>query len=102
MDQDFILYERQSDGTYTKSGALPKGTRYAGVISPTTAEGARLTVKRAKDWQDVLDRGPLKLEWYKLVAQPSPHPMSDKAKERLQALAEEKEGTDAENIHVSE
>ncbi len=102
MEQDFILYERQPDGTYTRSGALPKGTRYAGVVSPTTVEGSRLTIKRAKDWIDVLDRGPLKLAWYKLIAQPSPHPMSDKAKEKLRALAESKEGEDAENLHVSE
>jgi len=95
MDQDFVLYERQPDGKYTRSGELPKGTRYATVITPDTVEGTRAVVKKAKEWEAILDAGPLKKVWYKMVAAPSPHPMSDKAKEKLQALAEEKKAVEA-------
>lgn len=77
-----IRFTRQPDGTYVRTGDLPKGTRYATVIiSNGNGLGA---VKKASEWIETLERGPLKQEWYEVVPAASPKgAMSDEAKEKL-------------------
>lgn len=96
MDANCILYERQPDGTYKVTGELPKGTRFCTVVS--SAQHTPGTVQRVKKWLEILDSGPLKQDWYKVVPAENPHPMSDKAKEKLRALNESKK----EVVHVED
>jgi hypothetical protein len=79
---DAILYTRQPDGTYTKTGELPKGARLATVVSSVDT-GVPSTIKCVKDWELILDCGPLKQEWYKIIPADAPHRMTDEAKEKL-------------------
>jgi hypothetical protein len=79
--ETFVLFERQSDGTYKRSGELPKGTRFATLTYPGCT--GRVIVKRVKEWEDVLARGPLTKEWYKMIAAEAPHKMSDETKAKL-------------------
>jgi hypothetical protein len=85
MNQDFILYERQPDGTYKRTGELPKKTRNATVVSSKPSD-APPVVKTVKYWDELLARGPLSEPWYKIVPAESKHPMSAEAKEKLAAF----------------
>lgn len=98
MSQDFILYERQPDGTYTRTGELPKGTRNATVISSKPSD-APSAVKSVKYWEELLARGPLAQAWYKIVPAESKRPMSAEAKAKLAALSAQKKA-DREPITV--
>ena len=79
---DTILYTRQPDGVYKKEGALPKGTRFASVVYSVDT-GVPSTIKRVHEWEAILDRGPLKQEWYKIIPAAAPRRMTDEAKEKL-------------------
>jgi hypothetical protein len=84
-----IIYRRLPDGTYSKTGDLPKGTRYALVLSAID-NGVPPTPKKVHEWEAILDKGPLKQEWYILRACEAPKTMSDDAKEKLRELNERK------------
>jgi hypothetical protein len=99
LNQDFILFERQVDGKYKRTGELPKNTRYATVVNSSQPNGGGLhTVKRVNQWLEILSEGPLKHEWYKVVPADNPKPMSDEAKEKLRELNRQKK----EQVHVEE
>jgi hypothetical protein len=86
--ENCILYERQPDGTYKRSGELPAGTRFATV---TSSAGAGLAViKRVKEWEEILARGPLNKEWYRVIPAAAPRGMSDEAKAKLRELSKRK------------
>jgi len=99
LSQDFVLFERQADGSYKRSGELPKGTRFA-LVEISAGEELHV-VKRAKDWLEILSRGPLKQAWYKVVPADNPKPMSEDAKEKLRELnRRKKEELEAEEETV--
>ena len=52
--------------------------------------GVPPTPKKVHEWEAILDRGPLKQEWYILSACAAPSAMTDEAKEKLRDLNERK------------
>jgi hypothetical protein len=87
-----ILYTRQDDGTYTKSGELPQGTKWV-TIEIAGRKTAHL-VKRVGVTTDFIEteikRGFARADWYALVPATASNAMSDEAKEKLRTINAQK------------
>jgi hypothetical protein len=83
-----VTFSRNPDGTYTRTGELPKGTRYVTVTSSVSTVPS--ISKRLHEWEAVLTRGPLKAAWYRMLAVDAPQTMTEEAKHKLADLSKKK------------